>query len=180
MDPITSKLTTTLPESPSPETTSTPSDKVGASKFDKIKNQVSDKADGQVSATQSASPATPAAQANSPGVDKINSKTTPVSASDRLHQSLTTSQYHLDRLKNRVASSPQISSMQGIMNRLTSAESQYQHIDAAVRALPPNASPQQLISLQQMVYSMNENISGISKVIDQAVSGVKSVLSTQI
>jgi|HubBroStandDraft_5_1064220.scaffolds.fasta_scaffold829092_1 hypothetical protein len=180
MDPIASKLTTSLPQSPSPETTSTPSDKVGASKFDKIRNQLNDKTDSQVSATQSASPVNPSAQVNNPGVDKLNSKTAPVSGPDRLRQSLTTSQYHLDRLKNRVASSPEISSMQGIMNRLTSAESQYQHVDAAVRSMPANANPQQLISLQQMVYSMNENISGISKVIDQAVSGVKSVLSTQI
>jgi hypothetical protein len=180
MDPITSKLTTTLPESPSPETTSTPSDKAGASKFDKVRSQLSDKADSQVSATQSASPVTPTAQADNPGIDKLQSKTAPVSAPDRLRQSLTTSQYHLDRLKNRVASSPEVSSMQGIMSRLTSAETQYQHIDAAVRNLPANANPQQLISLQQMVYSMNENISGISKVIDQAVSVVKSVLQTQI
>jgi hypothetical protein len=180
MDPITSKLTTTLPESPSPETTSTPSDKVGASKFDKIRSQLNDKSDGQVSATQSASPVTPAAQANNPSVDKLHGQTAPVSAPDRLRQSLTTSQYHLDRLKNRVSSTPEVGAMQGIVNRLSSAEAQYRHIDAAVRALPANADPQQLISLQQMVYSMNENISGISKVIDQAVSGVKSVLQTQI
>jgi len=63
---------------------------------------------------------------------------------------------------------------------LTSIEHQYTRLDSAAKGMPPNASPQQWIALQQQVYSMNENIGVLSKMVGQAASGVKSVLQTQV
>ncbi|WP_035351883.1 hypothetical protein [Edaphobacter aggregans] len=70
--------------------------------------------------------------------------------------------------------------MQGLQSRLTSAEQQYMRLNSAVNSLPPNASAQQWLALQQQAYSMNENIGVLSKLVGQAANGVKTVLQTQV
>jgi hypothetical protein len=176
MDPLVNKLTTTLPDSPSSGTGGQP-EKTGASKFDKIRSQLKDNAGNEASPAESASPANSPASGN-PSVDRVQRGS--AATLDRVHQSLASSQYHLARLKERVESTPGVSSMQGIQSRLTGVEHQYTRLDSAVKAMPPNASPQQWIALQQQVYGMEESIGVLSKMVGQAASGVKSVLQTQV
>ncbi|HEY4048468.1 MAG TPA: hypothetical protein VGM27_16505 [Acidobacteriaceae bacterium] len=177
MDPIVNKLTTSLPDSTSSETGGQPG-KAGASKFDKIRGQLKDNAGNEASPTQSASPANPPVANSEPNVDRV--QRVGAAAPDRVHQSLAASHFHLARLRERVESTPGTSSMQGLQGRLTSVEHLYARLDSAVKAMPPNASPQQWLALQQQVYSMNESISALSKMVGQAASGVKSVLQTQV
>jgi len=154
MDPVINKLNTTLPDAPNSETTEQPG-KSGASKFDKVRSQLKDNAGSEAHPTSPQAPANPAAVGNDAGVDRA-------------------------RLQARVESTPGANSISGLQNRLTSIEHQYTRLDAVARAMPANASPQQWIALQQQVYSMNESIGVLSKMVTQAASGVKSVLQTQV
>ena len=171
MDPVVNKLTTTLPDSSSPETGGQ-SGKAGASKFDKITSQLKDKSGNEASPTNSST------VSGDQSVDRVQhgAAATP----DRVRQSLATSQHHLAQLRGRVESTSGASSTSDLQSRLTSIEHQYTRLDSAAKAMPPNASPQQWIALQQQVYSMNENIGVLSKMVGQAASGVKSVLQTQV
>ena len=171
MDPVVNKVATTLPDSSSQETGAQPG-KTGASKFDNIRSQLRDGSGSE------ASPGSPSAVNGDPGVERVQQ--TSAAAPDRVRQNLAASQHHLVRLRERIESTPSAISIQGLQNRLTSIEHQYTRLDSAVRAMPPNASPQQWIAPQQQVYSMNENIGVLSKMVGQAASGVKSVLQTQV
>jgi hypothetical protein len=177
MDPVVNKLTTSLPDLANPETGGQPG-KAGASKFDKISSQLKDNAGNETSPAESASPANPPVASSDPSVNRVQRGTEPTP--DQVHQSLAAGQHHLAHLRERVQAGPGASSMQGLQSRLTSIEHQYTQLDSAAKAMPPNASPQQWIALQQQVYSMNENIGVLSKMVGQAANGVKSVLQTQV
>jgi RNA polymerase sigma factor for flagellar operon FliA len=164
MDPVVNKLATTLPDSSSSEVGGQPG-KAGASKFGKLSSQLKDKAGSE------ASPGEPTSPANSPVASH--------EATNQVHKTLAAGQHHLARLRECVAPTPGAES-QSLQSRLTSIEHQYTRLDSAVKAMPPNASPQQWIALQQQVYSMNENIGVLAKMVGQAASGVKSVLQTQV
>jgi|ERR1700744_157708 len=171
MDPVVNKLTSTLPDSSSPETGGQ-SGKAGPSKFDKITSQLKDKSGNEASPTQSST-------ANGDqSIDRVQHGA--VAMPDRVRQSLATSQHHLAQLRGRVESTSGAGSMSDLQSRLTNIEHQYARLDSAAKAMPPNAGPQQWIALQQQVYSMNENIGVLSKMVSQAASGVKSVLQTQV
>jgi hypothetical protein len=171
MDPVVNKLTTTLPDSSSPETGGQ-SGKTGASKFAKVRSQLKD------SSGSEASPAHSSVVNGDLSADRVQQ--TAATAPDRVSQNLETSQHYLVRLRERIEATPSTSSMQGLQSRLTSIEHQYTRLDSAVKAMLANASPQQWIALQQQVYSMNENIGVLSKMVGQAASGVKSILQTQV
>jgi hypothetical protein len=183
MDPVVSKLSTTLPDS-SRSDIGGQAAKSGASKFDQISSQLKDKAVSDASSAEPTSLANPASPAHSPAASVDTSmdrmQRDVVAAPDRVHKSLAISQHHLARLRERVESTPEATSMQGLQSRLASIEHQYTRLDSAVNAMPQNASPQQWMAMQQQVYSMNENIGVLSKMIGQAASGVKSILQTQV
>ena len=171
MDPVVNKLATTAPDSSSPETGGQ-SGKAGGSKFEKIMSQLKDNSGSEASPTHSS------AVDGDQSVDRIQHGAAPTP--DRVRQSIATGQHHLAHLRERVESASGAGPMQDLQSRLTSIEHQYSRLDSAAKAMPPNASPQQWIALQQQVYSMNENISVLSKMVSQAASGVKSVLQTQV
>jgi hypothetical protein len=178
MDPVINRLNTTLPDSPRQE----PADqhgKSGPSNFDKVKSQLNTGADNQQQPTGPQSPANASAVGNGPTVDRAQ-RDGSVTPSDRVEQSLSAGGYHLARLRERVEATPGANSISGLQSRLSSIERQYARLDATAQAMPANASPQQWIALQQQVYSMNESIGVLSKMVTQAASGVKSVLQTQV
>ena len=88
--------------------------------------------------------------------------------------------YHLDRILATVKANSSTSTMDKVKGKLTSIEAQYNHLDGTLQQISPNASPQDWLRLQQMANSMNENISVLSKLVDSASSGVKTILQTQI
>jgi hypothetical protein len=178
MDPVINKLNTTLPDSPSTETVEQ-AGKSGASKFDKVKSQVKNGGDSEEQPTSSQSPTNAAAVGNGPSMDRVQ-RSGSVTPSDRVNQGLSAGGYHLARLKERIEATPGTNSVSGLQSILSSIERQYTRLDAAAKAMPANASPQQWIALQQQVYSMNESIGVLSKMVTQAANGVKSVLQTQV
>jgi hypothetical protein len=86
----------------------------------------------------------------------------------------------LARLKQRIEASSNASSLQAITHRLSSIEGQYRQLDSALEAMPANASPKAWMELQQRVYIVGENVGLLSKMVDQATSGVKSILQSQV
>jgi hypothetical protein len=178
MDPVVNKLTTTLPDASNSDTGGQPG-KAGASKFEKIRSQLKENSGDEALSAESASRASsPATSRGGVSVSRVQHST--AAPPDQVRQNLAASQHHLTRLRERVASAPGSGSLQGLQNRLISIEHQYTRLDSVAKAMPPNASPQQWIALQQQVYSMNENIGVLSKMVGQAASGVKSVLQTQV
>lgn len=178
MDPIVSKVSTSLPDA-SNSNAGSQSGKSGASKFDQVKNQLKDNAEGEGSSMQSASPSNAPGSGDLTSSDRLHREAA-ASASDRVRENLAASQHQLTRLKDRIGSTPEVGSAQGIQGRLASVERQYTQLNSAVKSLSPGSSPQQILALQQQVYSMNENISTLSKLVSQASSGVKSILQTQV
>jgi len=195
MDPILSKAITPGITDPSSGGLGTQLPKDGASQFDKIKAQLKDVAD-QVSssASQAAQAASPVAtQSPSTVVQPVDSSVKASSGparpaslqnlppgSEKVQQAMAAGRYHLNRVESAVKSNSSSGTMDKVKGKLTSIEAQYNQLDATLQQISPNASPQDWLRLQQMANSMNENISVLSKLVDSASSGVKTILQTQI
>jgi hypothetical protein len=121
-----------------------------------------------------------AGQANRLGVSGGHGPESRALSINQVQQNLSVSQHHLSRLKYRIESSSTAGSMPGIRKHFVSVESQFRQLDKAIHQMSGNASPQQLMELQQKVYGINENIATLSKMVDQATSSVKSILQTQL
>jgi hypothetical protein len=201
MDPIVTKAVTPTVSDSSSGTAGTQLPKDGASQFDKIRTQLQDTADKvnsyapqPVSASAPTSPASVASlQPSSADVSPAGSamKTTAGTAqsksinsllpgADKVQQTMASGRYHLDRVQTTVKANSSAGAMDKVKGRLTSIEAQYNQLDATLQQISPNASPQDWLRLQQMANSMNENISVLSKLVDSASSGVKTILQTQI
>ena len=200
MDPIVTKAVTSTISDPS-NGIATPFPKDGASQFDKIKLQLQDTADKVNSyapqsvpstaamlptSAASAQPSSAAVQPANPGsksateiVRSTNINSLPP-ASEKVQQAMVAGRYHLDRLEATVKANSSASTMDKVKGKLTSIEAQYNQLDGTLQQISPNASPQDWLRLQQMANSMNENISVLSKLVDSASSGVKTILQTQI
>jgi hypothetical protein len=99
---------------------------------------------------------------------------------EKIQQTMATGRYHLDRVQTTVKANSSNDTMDKVKGKLTSIEAQYNQLDTTLQKISPNASPQDWLRLQQMANSMNENISVLSKLVDSASSGVKTILQTQI
>lgn len=117
---------------------------------------------------------------NQSGVNGAKDGTTIGTPSSRVQNGLAAGKHHLGRLREQVGTLTGAESKRDMESRLVNVEQQYARIDSAAKALPPNAGPQQWIALQQQVYSMNENITALSKLVGQSASGVKTILQTQV
>ena len=173
MNPVVNKLPTSLPDTP--DSGSAQPAKVGASKFDQVRSQLKN-GSGDASAATANQPVA----GDNPGVTKVPQGPTQVTAANRVQDGLSVSQHHIARLKEQVGAMGTPGSKSGLEGRLMSVEKQYTQLDSSVKAMPTNANPQQWMALQQQVYSMNENINALSKLVGQAASGVKSILQTQV
>jgi hypothetical protein len=201
MDPILTKAVTPTVSDSFNGSAGTQLPKDGASQFDKIKAQLQDTADKvssnatqPVSATTSTTPESVASlQPSSAAVQPADSgiKTTTGTAqsksinslpprAEKVQQAMAAGRYHLDRVQTIVKTNSSAGTMDKVKGKLTSIETQYNQLDATLQQISPNASPQDWLRLQQMANSMNENISVLSKLVDSASSGVKTILQTQI
>jgi hypothetical protein len=176
MDPIASKLATNLPR---PSSSQTPAEKSGASKFDQVRHGLDENGGGAASSKFPAG-VNAIGQANRPGASAVHGPASRASSVNQVQQNLSVSQHHLSRLKYRIESSSTAGSMPGIRKHFASIETQFRQLDRAIHQMSGTASPQQLMELQQKVYGINENITTLSKIVDQATSSTKSILQTQL
>jgi hypothetical protein len=197
MDPILTKAVTPTVSDSFNGSAGTQLPKDGASQFDKIKAQLQDTTDSVNSfapnAVSAAAPTPPASAASvqpaSAAVQPADSGMKPARSqsiqsfppgAEKVQQTMAAGRYHLDRVQTIVKANSSIGTMDKVKGKLTSIEAQYNHLDATLQQISPNASPQDWLRLQQMANSMNENISVLSKLVDSASSGVKTILQTQI
>jgi hypothetical protein len=201
MDPILTKAVTPTAGDSFNGTQATQLPKDGASQFDKIKAQLQGTADDlnsyaspSVSATAPTAPASaasvqPSSAAVQPSESGMKSATGTARSksinslppgAEKVQQTMAAGRYHLDRIRATVKANSSTSTMDKVKGKLTSIEAQYNHLDGTLQQISPNASPQDWLRLQQMANSMNENISVLSKLVDSASSGVKTILQTQI
>jgi hypothetical protein len=195
MDPIVSKAITPSISDPSGGGLGTQLPKDGASQFDKVKAQLKDTADQVGSsgpqATQPVSqvPAQPASTAVQPvdsSVKAAPGTTRPASLQslppgpEKVQQAMAVGRYHLNKVDAAMKTNLPASAMDKIKGKLTSIEAQYNQLDTTLQQISPNASPQDWLRLQQMANSMNENINVLSKLVDSASSGVKTIIQTQV
>jgi hypothetical protein len=195
MDPIVSKVITPSISDPSSGGLGTQLPKDGASQFDKIKAQLKDTADQVNSAgpqaTQPVSqvPAQPASTAvqpvdssvkAAPGTARPASLQSLPPGPEKVQQAMAAGRYHLNKVDAAMKSNLSPSAMDKVKGKLASIEAQYNQLDATLQQISPNASPQDWLRLQQMANSMNENINVLSKLVDSASSGVKTIIQTQV
>ena len=201
MDPILTKAATPTVSDFFNGSAGTQLPKDGASQFDKIKAQLQNTTDSVNSfapnAVSAAAPTPPASaasvQPSSPAVPPADSGMKPAMGTarsqsiqslppgtEKVRQTMAAGRFHLDRVQTIVKANSSIGTMDKVKGKLTSIEAQYNHLDATLQQISPNASPQDWLRLQQMANSMNENISVLSKLVDSASSGVKTILQTQI
>jgi hypothetical protein len=178
MDPVTSKIGTVIND-PASNSAVDQAPKSGASSFDKIRAQLQQTADSlgipldpDITPPPAAAPAQKASATNR--VDAT------AQARTKVEQNLSVSRHYIDRIHDQIKTDPSMSSLQKISGKLTSIENQYNQLDNTMRGMPQDATPTQWLRLQQMANSMNENINVLSKLVDSAASGVKTILQTQI
>lgn len=201
MDPIITKAVTPAVSDSFNGTTGTQLPKDGASQFDKIKAQLQNTADQVNShASQSVSATAPTPPASVASLHPSSTTVQPPESgmkittgtaqskilnslppgAEKVQQTMATGRYHLDRVQTTVKANSSNGTMDKVKGKLTSIEAQYNRLDTTLQKISPNASPQDWLRLQQMANSMNENISVLSKLVDSASSGVKTILQTQI
>ena len=197
MDPILTKAVTPTTGDSFNGTGATQLPKDGASQFDKIKSQLQDTANdlnSHPSATATTPPASAASvQPSSAAVQPAGAGIKPHTGTarsrsinslpagpEKVQQAMVAGRYHLDRIHATVKANSSTSTMDKVKGKLTSIEAQYNQLDGTLQKISPNASPQDWLRLQQMANSMNENINVLSKLVDSASSGVKTILQTQI
>ena len=173
MDPITRKISPSLSDTPNSDTRSQAT-KTGASRFGQLKSQMANSADVSPKAAEGQ----PVGGDRS--VVKRDAREGTSTHSSRVENGLAVGQHHLNRLKERINSIPDVSSSRDVESLLRNVEQQYTKLDSIASTLPPNASPQQWMGLQQQVYRMNENINALSKLVSQTASGVKTIVQTQV
>ena len=193
MDPISTKAVTPAASDTSSEMGVLQLPKEGASQFDKVRAQLQATADTLNSsaskATSDAAPMPPPSTVVQP-VDsgaksdvlsaRLQSIPSFLPGPEKIQQAITVGRYHLDNIQSTVKANSSNSTMDKVKGKLNSIEAQYNQLDVTLQQISPDATPQDWLRLQLMANSMNENISVLSKLVDSASSGVKTILQTQI
>ena len=155
--------------------------KTNPSKFDQIKSKLAESNSEGVSSSSSEAPASSVAQSNQVQPNQIAPpETVANSPQDRVRHALAASHQNLVDLRQRVNASSNTGPVQGLTKRLDGIEHEYRRLNSALAAMPPNATPQQWMALQQRVYRVSESVGTLSNMVNQATSSVKSILQTQL
>lgn len=86
----------------------------------------------------------------------------------------------LSDLNARAATIPPANAASSLQNRLDLLNSQFRALGDHLQESAAKNDPLQLLRLQNDIYQLDEELELVSKVVDQATSGVRSLLQTQI
>lgn len=145
----------------------------GGASFEDTRNRLqAEQSQTVAQVTQHQFQITPAASSPRPAaldspVAVLNAKATDTGASLKL-------------LHQKVAALPQTGSTAPLRTRLESLENQFSNTGSAVEQANANTNPMALLKLQHELYQVDEQLELLSKVVEQATGGVRSVLQTQI
>lgn len=154
--------------------------KTAPSKFDNIRAQLSQQLsrDVKVQPTQQMSSGQAANLENA--LRNRLSQTSPNTPSDLFARDLKSARGQLNNLTtavNKIPGSAQDSS--SIRNSLSSIETEFQKSAQLIKG-SKSMDMQDLLKMQAQLYSMDQNIQLLSKVVDQTTSGVKTIFQTQV
>ena len=93
---------------------------------------------------------------------------------------ITAARTQLDAVKGRVEAAKTTPGSEGIRDRLSAIEAQFESVTGKTNAIPDTNNLRDLLALQTEMYTMSQNIEVLSKVVDAASSGVKSTLQMQV
>jgi len=86
----------------------------------------------------------------------------------------------LERVKAKVESTPKTKQPAGARERLAEVESQYQALSEKLKNMPDTNNLRDLMEMQTQMFQMSQNIELLTKVVDSAMSGIKSTMQMQI
>jgi hypothetical protein len=176
MDPLTAKLAT---QSLTPEAKSAAEAKTRPSKFDKVRAELAsaqqDPAAMASNPPSSAQSLASVARSQAVAAGAPTQHLTSLSA-----DALRVSRARVNELQNRVAALGQSPALDAIRNRLSRIDAEYQRVGRSVDLSMSSASPQQLLKLQKDMNDLSENLNIVSKLVDEATGGIKSILQTQV
>jgi hypothetical protein len=179
MDPVTAKNASSLLNKP-PTGDSAQSEKTTPSKFDKVREQAA--GDGNPNATP-LDPSNPVPAQHELLERQLRQKLDAHAsrkASEVFGDDLRTTRGSLNQLKDRVSGLTPSPVLDQIRTRLSDLARQFQKVGTAIEGMSGTASSKQLLKLQADMYQINENLSVVTKMVDQVTSGVKTLLQTQV
>jgi hypothetical protein len=86
----------------------------------------------------------------------------------------------LERVKAKVESTPKSKQPAGARERLVEVESQYHALGEKLKNMPDTNNLRDLMEMQTQMFQMSQNIELLTKVVDSAMSGIKSTMQMQI
>jgi len=139
--------------------------KVGPSRFDELSQKISG-GPGTQSSTVPLQPQTIGA-------------TSPAMAST-VNNQLHVTGASLQRLNQRVQAASQSTEIGTIRTLVEQLAVRFTNVGDSVRQVGVQANPQKLLAMQAKIYQISEDVELLSKMVDQATSGVKTILQTQV
>ncbi len=101
-------------------------------------------------------------------------------ASDVLKPTFEYTGNSLSELNARAAAIKPTSAAESLQTRLDLLNAQFRVLGSHLQESAAKGDPMQLLRLQNDIYQLDEELELVSKVVDQATSGVRSLLQTQL
>jgi len=139
--------------------------KVGPSRFDQVSQNVAG-----APATQSST------VASEPKTQAASSADAASAVDNQLHATAAS----LRRLNHRVQAASQTTEVGTIRTLVEQLTVRFKNVGNSIRVVGGKAEPQTLLAMQARVYQISEDVELLSKMVEQATSGVKTILQTQV
>ena len=153
--------------------------KVGPSKFDLIRTQIAQRLAADVKLSPAAPPPTQHLSLTKTELRQPLRRSGAISPPEAIRQNLTTARAEMDRLTDAVGKLPDQPASSPLRERLEDLERQFQKSGDLIFQLN-DMDPKSLLNAQMQLYQLSGNIGLMSKLVEQASSGVKTMLQIQI
>jgi len=153
--------------------------KAAPSKFDVIRSQIAQKVAATIKLPAAAQPS---AQLISP-IQSGQSRQLPPQgarpAAELFQARLKNTRIQIDNLTQAVGKLPPQDSSSSLQERLKALEQQFQDSGNLIQNIT-DMDPKSLLNVQVQLYQLSENIGLMSKLVETASSGMKTVMQTQV
>jgi CII-binding regulator of phage lambda lysogenization HflD len=153
--------------------------KVGPSKFDVIRSQITEKVAADVKLPAVAPPSSQQISSIQKELAQKLEQTNARSATEFFQGSMKNTRSGMDTLANAIGKLPPQSQFAPLRDRLNELEKQFQKSGNLIEGIN-DMNPKSLLNVQMQLYQLSGNIELMSKVVDQVSSGVKTMLQTQV
>jgi hypothetical protein len=140
--------------------------KVGPSRFDELSQKVA----GDPVTQSSTVPFEP----------QTTEVTSPANLASTVNNQLHVTGASLQRLNHRVQAASQTTEVGTIRTLVEQLSVRFTNVGDSIRQVGVQQNPQNLLAMQAKIYQISEDVELLSKMVDQATSGVKSVLQIQV